>query len=124
MQLPEKRSRTFNGPTCNIQGISFSHDGKRLLLVGTEGITSLNDIATGETLCSIVSFSDGNWAVFDPQQHYDASNPDFLAGLYWVAGNETFDLGKFKDKFYEPGLLAKKMGFEKKPLRAVVPKRN
>jgi hypothetical protein len=36
-----------------------------------------------------------------------------------VIGNEPIELSQLKTRYYEPGLLAKKLGFDSKPLRSV-----
>ena len=77
------------------------------------------DVATGG-LCRLVAFPDRTWAVFDADGRFDAANEGRIDGLHWVLGNETFSLDRFRDEYYEPGLLAKYMGFNKEPLRKVV----
>jgi hypothetical protein len=42
-----------------------------------------------------------------------------VEGLHWVVGNEPIALDQLKDRYYEPGLLAKVLGFNKEPLRKV-----
>jgi hypothetical protein len=36
--------------------------------------------------------------------------------MHWVVGMEPIDLAQLKERYYEPGLLAKVMGFNKEPL--------
>jgi hypothetical protein len=55
----------------------------------------------------------------DPQGRFDASNGGDVQGLHWVVGNEPIALDQLKERYYEPGLLAKKLGFNKEPLRQV-----
>jgi hypothetical protein len=40
-------------------------------------------------------------------------------GLHWVVGNEPIALKQLKERYYDPGLLAKYMGFKKEPCRDV-----
>jgi hypothetical protein len=40
-----------------------------------------------------------------------------LSPLHGVAGNEIIPLKQLKEERYDPGLLAKHMGFNKEPLR-------
>ena len=42
-----------------------------------------------------------------------------VEGLHWVAGFEPIASKQLKERYYEPGLLAKAMGFNKEPLRKV-----
>jgi WD40 repeat protein/uncharacterized caspase-like protein len=72
--------------------------------------------ASSTELASLVSFTDGGWAVVDPAGHYDASDPDTSASLYWVTDNlRTIDLGQLKKEYYTPGLLARIMRGERLP---------
>ena len=75
--------------------------------------------AAGRELCRLVSFRDGNWAVFDPNGRFDAAKDGNIDGLHWVIGNQSFPLRQFKEAFYDPGLLAKYLGFERKPLISI-----
>ena len=53
------------------------------------------------------------WGVFDPDGRFDASNDGNCEKLHWVLGNETLPLRQFRDRAYDPGLLAKHLGFHK-----------
>ena len=64
-----------------------------------------------------MSFTDGTWAVADPVGRYDAFNGGEVKGLHWVVGNEPIDLVQLKQHYFDPGLLAKHLGFNHKALR-------
>ena len=76
-------------------------------------------MATGKELCSALTFRDGTWAVADPQGRFDASDGGDADGLHWVVGLEPIALTQLKERYYDPGLLAKHFGFNKEPLRDV-----
>src|SRR5205807_5073429 len=65
------------------------------------------------------SFQDGSWAVVDPEGRFDAANGGDVEGLHWVVGTEPITLDQLKERYYDPGLLAKKLGLHKEPLRKV-----
>jgi hypothetical protein len=69
----------------------------------------------GQTVCSLISFTDGSWAVTDLDGRYDASNPDEAIGLHWVVGTEVIELGQLKQRFYTPGLFARVLNGERLP---------
>ena len=98
---------------------SLSPDGKLLAVAAADQSTYLFDTATGKHLCRLVSFTDNTWAVVDPTGRYDASNGGDVAGLHWVVGLEPIALSQLKERYYDPGLLAKHLGFNKEPLREV-----
>ena len=111
----------LNGPfgtdLTNLRA-AFSPDG-RILAVAAGQTTHLLDAKTGKELCRLVGFTDNTWAVVDPEGRYDASNGGDVNGLHWVVGQEPIALSQLKDRYYDPGLLAKHLGVHKEPLRTV-----
>jgi hypothetical protein len=55
----------------------------------------------------------------DEAGRYDSSNSGDIEWLHGVAGNEIIPLKHLKEVRYDPGLLAKYMGFNKEPLRTI-----
>jgi hypothetical protein len=70
-------------------------------------------------LCSLYSFRDGSWAVLDTTGRYDASNGGDLPWISWEVAGQRVLLSQLKERYYEPGLLAKHMRFISEPLRNV-----
>jgi WD40 repeat protein len=85
----------------------------------SDGFLRFWSLATGKELCRLIGFRDGNWGAMDPDGRYDASNGGDIEGMHWVVDNEPISLDQLKDRYYEPGLLAKVLGFNKEPLRDV-----
>lgn len=111
----------FMGHKDVVESVAFSPDG-RFLLTGSSDNTSKLWAVQAETdheLCSLISFDDGNWVVVDPDGRFDASNGGEVEGLHWVVGLDAIALNQLKERYYEPGLLAKILGFKKEPLRDV-----
>ena len=111
----EREVRRFEG----VKSVSFSSDSKRMLTANMDSTTRLWDTSTGAELCSLISFQNGTWAVVDSQGRYDASNSGEIEGLHWVVGNESIDLVQLKQRYYDPGLLAKILGYNKEPRKNV-----
>ena len=65
------------------------------------------------------AFCDGTWAVMDEAGRYDSSNSGDIEWLHGVVGNDIIPLKSLKADRYDPGLLAKYMGFNKEPLRTL-----
>ena len=99
--------------------MAFSPDGKQVLTGSEDGTTRIWETQTGRELCRLISFTDGTWAVVDSEGRFDAANGGDVEGLHWVVGNEPIALKQLKERYYDPGLLAKYMGFNKEPLRQV-----
>jgi hypothetical protein len=109
----------FEGHSTGLNSASFSHDGRHVLTASWDSTARLWEAETGREVCSLISFRDGSWAVVDPQGRFDASNGGDVEGLHWVVGDEPIALAQLKDRYYDPGLLAKHMGFNPEPLREV-----
>jgi WD40 repeat protein len=102
-----KELKRYIGHTNDVTSVAFSPDS-RFVLTGSEDSTSrLWETATGRQLCSLISFTDGSWAVIDPEGRYDASDPDKIEGLHWFVGNEPIALEQLKQRYWTPGLLAR-----------------
>jgi uncharacterized caspase-like protein len=114
-----KELRRFVGHEAGLWMAAFSPDGRFVLTSSEDGTACLWNASTGRELCRIISFRDGTWAVVDPEGRYDASDGGNIEGLHWVVGNEPIALYQLKERYYDPGLLAKIMGFDKEPLRDV-----
>jgi WD40 repeat protein len=102
-----------------VSGVAFSPDGRTLLTAGKDSTSKVWDVETGRCLATLVSFNDGTWAVVDPAGRFDGANAGDVEGLHWVLGDTPIALSQLKERYYEPGLLAKVMGFNSEPLRPV-----
>ena len=111
--------KTFNGHVAPVLSIAFTSDGQRLITGSTDGTVRFWDIASGRELCRAIVFVNGDWAVMDPSGRFDASNGGKIGGLHWVVKNEPVVLSQLKERYYDPGLLSKILGFNKEPLRDV-----
>ncbi|HZW31980.1 MAG TPA: caspase family protein [Isosphaeraceae bacterium] len=102
-----------------VGAVAFTHDGRRALTGSRDGTTALWDLEAGRELCRLLSFDDGTWAVVDPEGRYDAAHGGDVPDLHWVVGDEPIELVQLKERYYDPGLLAKHLGLSKEPLRSV-----
>jgi WD40 repeat protein len=102
-----------------VTSVCFSGDGKYILTGCEDNLTRVYDSQTGKVLCKLISFGDGNWAVADAAGRYDASKGGDVEGMHWVVNMEPIALSQLKERYYDPGLLAKYLGFNKQPLRQV-----
>lgn len=106
---------------------SFSPDGERVLTVSDDGAMRVWHFASGRELAQLLNFADGSWAVIEPGTgRYDAGptgqSTGECAGLHWVLDSKTvIELEQLKDRYWDPGLLAKIMGHNPEPLREVPP---
>ena len=110
--------RTLNGHTDGVVAVAFSPDGRTLASGNGDGSTRVWNLATGSELVSLVALDKNDWAVVDPAGRFDAS-PGGMSLMHWAVGSEFIALDQLKDRYWEPGLLAKIFGLNKEPLRDV-----
>jgi WD40 repeat protein/uncharacterized caspase-like protein len=106
--------RTLSGHSYIGGEVVFSPDGKIL----ASGDDALWDVATGKLLAMRFSLDADDWALVDPEGRFDAS-PGGMKYLHYVSGLNTIALEELKERYYEPGLLSKILGFNREPLRNV-----
>jgi hypothetical protein len=111
--------RAFVGHAGPVTKAVFSPDGRRVLTSSFDGTARVWDADSGNHLATLVSFQDGTWAVVDPSGRFDAANGGDVDGLHWVVDNRPIALSQLKERYYEPGLLAKVMSFDHAPVRQV-----
>ena len=111
--------RTLSGHMEDIQSLAFSQDGRTLASGSADSTIKLWNPARNQLLATLAEFDDGSWAVTDSEGRYDSSNGGDNSNLHWVVGLTPIALDQLKDRYYEPGLLQKIMGYNTEPLRAV-----
>jgi hypothetical protein len=104
--------------TSSISAVALSTDGKTLVTGTRAGEIGFWDLSTGKHLVDLIAFDQGEWVAIDPDGRFDGS-PRGMAWLYGVAGMETIDLARLTERYYEPGLVQKSLGFDHAPLHKV-----
>jgi WD40 repeat protein len=110
------------GHTFSVDSLAFDPAGELLASASADGRVLLWQAPPdGEAryLATLVSFADGSWAVVDRDGRFDAAAGGEIPWLHWVVGSEPIELGQLKERYYEPGLLAKLLGWNREPLRDV-----
>ncbi len=114
------RLQRLAGLTTNtVDNLTFSPDGKILASTNSNGEILLYDVKSGQLLATLATFGDGQWAVTDPEGRFDSSNAGEVPGLHWVVGVTPLPLSQLKNRYFDPGLLAKILGLSPEPLRTV-----
>ena len=113
----------FEGHVAGVTSVAFSPDGAFVLTGADDGTTQLWSVETREEVVQLLSFRDKTWAVIDQKGRFDASDGGDIDGLVWVTetpnGPEPIELSQFKDRYYHPDLLARKLGYSDESLRDV-----
>ncbi|KYG09342.1 hypothetical protein BE21_01660 [Sorangium cellulosum] len=100
--------------------IALSPDGRHVVAGTRDGVLYFRDDRSAKPLCQAIALSGGRWAVADDEGRYDApSGGGVAAGFHWVLDLEPITLDQLKARYYDPFLLAKKLGLSPEPLRDV-----
>jgi WD40 repeat protein len=122
----------------NVKVVGFSPDGRLLATLDWDFRIHLTDLDSGRETATLVDFGAAirqpntgmdpyaakrtsavsDWAVVAPNGLFDASDAA-MQRLHWVVGLESIALAQLKDRYFEPGLLPKLLGFNHEPLRDV-----
>lgn len=76
------------------------------------------DLQDGKLLATQHSIGSNEWVVISPTGLFDAS-AGALNLLYFTIGTEIIELEQLKERYFEPGLLQKLMGFSSERIRPV-----
>ncbi len=116
-----KLIKTLEGHATGVEKLTWVAKDKFMLSKGFgEHDISLWDVSSGKKLASLVFSNNGrDWAVITPEGLFDATR-DAMSSMYFVSQMNTIELSQLKDRFYEPGLLQKLLGYSKEPLRSTL----
>ncbi len=109
---------TFSGHTSVVTALVHSPEGNLIYTGSKDGTVKIWDALSGKTLVTLVSIDSADWAVTTPRGLYDAS-PSAMKLMHYVAGTDVISIDQIKDRYYEPGLLAKVAGFNEDTIRNV-----
>lgn len=117
--LNSQLMREYKGHRSTIRTLAVSPNGKFLLSGSSDNSAKIWNTQTGAELATLMAIGTEDWMVATPDGLFDAS-PGAMDSLYFVVGLEIVAMDQLKERYYEPGLLAKVLGFEEGPLRKVI----
>ena len=107
-----KAEHVLHGHVPGVRAAGFLNEGRIVFTCSGDGRTRLWDASTGVELCALIAFTNGGWAVIDPDGRFDAANGRDFSGLHWVLDNEPIEMAQLGERYFAPGLLATKLGLE------------
>lgn len=113
-----KMMRNFSGHAGWVTAVGFSPDSEYVLTGSADNTTKIWSRRSGELLATLIALENGEWAVTTPSGLFDAS-PGAMRLMYFIVNQEVIELEQLKERYYEPGLLAKILGYSQEPLRSV-----
>jgi hypothetical protein len=110
--------QTLRGHSNTVTSVVFSPVDNLLVSASFDAKIKIWNQTSGSEIASLVALGDKDWAVVAPEGRFDAS-PDGMKMMHWVVETEALELEQLKERYYEPKLFAKLMGFSREPLRDV-----
>ena len=116
-----KLVKEFEGHYAEVTSVVFSADSRLLFSGSSDSQIKIWDLAEKKELATLVSMEEmGNdYVVVTPSGLFDGTPKGIKTILHYTAGLEVIDLEQLKERYYEPGLLRKILGYSNEPLRDV-----
>jgi WD40 repeat protein len=108
----------LEGHSSRINSARFSSDSKYALTASDDSRVKIWDTSTGKEILTWIAVDSTDWVVVSPTGLFDAT-PGAMQLMYYVRGLDVIDLGQLKERYYEPNLWSKLMGFNPEPVRDV-----
>jgi WD40 repeat protein len=116
--LSGQELQAFAGHAASVRSVAFSPDGQMVLTGSEDNTAKLWDTNSGQCLATLIAIDSADWVVTTLSGLFDAS-PNAMRLMHYVVGTEAVDMEQLKERFYEPGLLAKITGHSQEPIRSV-----
>jgi WD40 repeat protein len=116
--LAGKIIQKYNGHLNAVRSLAISPDGQYLISGSSDCTSRIFSTTDGRELVTLMSVGSDDWLVITPEGLFDAS-AGAMDQLYYVSELEIIQLDQLKERYFEPGLLAKLFGKNREEIRAV-----
>ncbi|MEZ5003921.1 MAG: caspase family protein [Chitinophagales bacterium] len=101
--------------------LAFDERSKLIYVGGEDAKISVLSLDNFELQLTLLAFAnaDNDWAAIHPSGLFDGSPNAFEQYLYFTYNLEPIELFQLKERYYEPGLIQKVLGYNQEPLRDV-----
>jgi WD40 repeat protein len=125
LELGQEENEAFAGDVfwdghgpLQVSLFEFLPDGRTAVSARYNGTLQYWDIQTGKEICTLLMLGEKDWIVSTPGGLFDASE-GAMRNMYFRLGTEVLELEQLKDRYFEPGILQKLLGFAPGGLRPV-----
>ncbi len=112
----KKLEGILGGHESGVNDMRVSHDGKFIVSTGNDNLIKIWQISNQKLLATQYTLGDNNWAWLTPSGLFDASQGGMQL-MHYVHKNEPIQLNQLKERYYEPDLLQKILGYNEEPIR-------
>ncbi|MEM7366948.1 MAG: caspase family protein [Bacteroidota bacterium] len=105
-------------PENSAQSVAFSPDGQYVVISNWHNELKLYEVSSRKELATMILLDTADWVITTPSGLFDAS-PGAMHRMHYTYGLEVIELEQLKERYYEPGLLAKLTGFQEGEIRDV-----
>ncbi|MEL6194746.1 MAG: caspase family protein, partial [Bacteroidota bacterium] len=107
----------FQAHQARILDIDLSPDNRFILTASDDQTTKIWD-REGKEVLTLITMEGGEWVATNPEGRFDGTDVG-MAKMHFVQGFETISFDQLKERFYEPGLVGKLLGYHAEPLRNI-----
>lgn len=106
----------FRGHEQPVVNAKYINAGKHIISWSKGGVAKIWNPDTAEEIATLYFFNEKDWVITTKEGLFDAS-PGSMRLLYYTVGTELIELEQLKERFYEPGLLPKLIGYSEENIR-------
>lgn len=101
-----------------VNNFNVSSNSKFIISGGGDNKIKIWSGYNGKLLATIFNLGNNEWAMVTPEGLFDAS-PNGMLLMHYAYKTETIELSQLKERYYEPDLLQKILGYNDEPIRDV-----
>lgn len=115
---PPQFIQAMEGHDNLLWSVAFSPDSRWIVSSSFDNTVRIWDVEKRTEVARLIHLNSTDWAITTPSGLFDAS-PGAMELMYFILGDELIELEQLKERYYEPGLLPKLLGFAAGELRNV-----